>query len=210
MNFRTVEKKMKGLPCFSLQHLKSIEPKFLRWNLIQRHQKGYIHRISKGRYCFSESPNTEEQLFKISNLIYQPSYISMESALRHYNLIPEGVYQTTACTSKKTQTLQGEKGVFAYSHLNPKLFWGYYLVKNQALDYYLAKVEKAICDFFYLKPRLKKQDFKELRISSQELQKLTTPKALLTCAKDFHHKKLLFTIQDFITYAFQDAWLHND
>ncbi len=193
---------MKDFPCFSLKQIKSFEPDFLRWNLTQWQRKGYINRISKWRYCFSGWITTEEQLFRISNLIYQPSYISMESALRYYNLIPEWVYQTTACTSKKTQTLSGEKWVFYYYHLAPKLFRWYQFHKNQNSEFYLATVEKTICDFFYLKPWNIQKDFQELRIDTHELKKLTNKDQILDCATKFRNKKLLLTIQDFITYAF--------
>lgn len=193
---------MKDFPCFSLSQIKSFEPDFLRWNLTQWQKKWYINRISKWRYCFAEWKKTEEQLFRMSNLIYQPSYISMESALRYYNLIPEGVYQTTACTSKKTQTLSWERGIFYYYHLDPKLFRWYQLQKNQNSEWYLATVEKTICDFFYLKPWNTQKDFQELRIDTHELQKLTNKNQLLKCAIAFNHKKLLPTIQDFTTYAF--------
>jgi predicted transcriptional regulator of viral defense system len=33
--------------------------------------------------------------------MYSPSYVSMESALRYYDLIPEWVFMTTACSTKR-------------------------------------------------------------------------------------------------------------
>ncbi|MDR0368965.1 MAG: hypothetical protein LBH96_00015 [Candidatus Peribacteria bacterium] len=70
----------------------------------------------------ASTPLNDDLLYQSSNQICQPSYISLESALRQYDLIPEGVFVTTACTTKKTQILSGEIGTFHYSHLKPSLF----------------------------------------------------------------------------------------
>jgi predicted transcriptional regulator of viral defense system len=190
---------------FSFQQLKLYEPDFLHINLIRRHKQGYIKRITKGRYLLSSQPREEIQLYRCSNQIYQPSYISMESALRQYDLIPEGVYTTTACTTKKTQTLSGDMGTFYYYHLKPSLFRGYSLVnENEGRNkkqYLLAQVEKAICDFFYLKPHLTEQDFSELRIDRNRLWELTTPQQLQACAIAFQHSRLLKTLTAFISFT---------
>ena len=108
MNLREVEKIAEPLGgIISYQQLKLYEPSFLRNNLLHRERKGHIKRITKGRYFLTSQPLKADTLYQCSNQIYQPSYISMESALRYYDLIPEGVFMTTACTTKKTQTLSG-------------------------------------------------------------------------------------------------------
>ncbi|MDR2540245.1 MAG: hypothetical protein LBD11_00220 [Candidatus Peribacteria bacterium] len=188
---------------FSLPQLQLYEPKFLCSNLVRRHKQGFIKRITRGRYILASQPTDEIELYRCSNQIFQPSYISMESALRHYDLIPEGVYLTTACTTKKTQTLSGDVGTFYYYHLKPSLFRGYSLITDERAkrQYLLAQVEKAVCDFFYLKPHLKEQDFSELRIDTDHLRELTTPEKLQTCADTFKVSRLSNSIRLFISFA---------
>jgi hypothetical protein len=55
-------------------------------------KKGMIIRVKKGIYIFGESyrrrPFSRELL---ANMIYGPSYISLDTALHHHGLIPERV-----------------------------------------------------------------------------------------------------------------------
>jgi len=183
-----------------MQQIRLFEPNFLRWNLIAWHKKWFLDHITKWRYCFSSLEKNEENLFIISNIIYQPSYISMESGLRYYNLIPEWVFLTTSCTSKKTQKFVWDRGNFYYYHLKPTVFRGYEIKKTQKWSFYIATPEKLICDFFYLKPKLKKSDIKDLRIDFDLLYKLTTREKILQCAKKFNNNRLIKIISDFITY----------
>jgi len=166
-------------------------------------KQGYIKRITKGRYLLASQPVNEITLYRCANQIYQPSYISTESALRYYDLIPEGVYLTTACTTKKTQTLSGEVGEFRYMHLKPSLFRGYMLITipQTKLTFALASVEKAVCDFFYLKPHVKETDFTGLRIDSDCLRSLTTPERLQACANAFKVQRLAKIISLFISFT---------
>lgn len=200
MNLRELEKTTKELPCFSIQQIKLFEPNFLRWNLKNRHEKWYLDRITKWRYCFSSFPKVEESSFIISNSIYKPSYISMESALRYYNLIPEWVFTTTACSSKKTQRFVWDRGSFYYYHLKPWLIRGYKIKKDQIWTFYIATPEKLICDLFYLKTNLKKSDIPELRIDFDLLYQLTTKEEIKSCAEKFKNKRLTNIISDFISY----------
>jgi hypothetical protein len=64
----------------------------------------------------------------------------------------------------------------------------------------LADVEKALCDFFYLKPHLQKADFQELRIDAERLQELTSLKRLQQCADAFKVTRLSLLIQSFISF----------
>ena len=86
MKFLELQSEFKDLPIFSLNDIKNIEPNFHRRRLNEWQDKGFIKKIIRGYYLFSDTPVDEEILFKISNQIYYPSYISLESALSYYNL----------------------------------------------------------------------------------------------------------------------------
>ena len=200
MNLRSLENVAKTLCCFSLQQLRVIDPSFLRLNLNVWHEKWYIDRVSKWRYTLSSFEKVEENLFFISNQIYSPSYVSMESALRYYNLIPEWVFMITSCTTKKTQKLEWDRWTFYYYHIKPKLMWWYNIIKYNNISFYMASVEKLLCDFFYLKPNMDDNDIKELRIDFELLKTLTTKELLLDCAKKFKNKRVYDTMNKFISY----------
>jgi len=78
-------------------------------------RKGSIIRIKKGLYIFGDeyrrSPFSREIL---ANLIYGPSYISLEYALQHYGLIPERVETVTSVTTGRSRKFSTPVGLFTY------------------------------------------------------------------------------------------------
>lgn len=80
------------------------------------------------------------------------------------------------------------------------MFRGYETKKNQFWSFYIASPEKLICDFFYLKPNLKKSDIQELRIDFDSLYQITTKEKIKACAEKFKNKRLSNIISDFILY----------
>lgn len=55
--------------------------------------------------------------FLVANHLLGPSYISGDSALAHYGLIPESVFETVSMTSKASRNFNTVMGVFSYTHL---------------------------------------------------------------------------------------------
>lgn len=103
MNFRTFEKLFDKKMPISTKQIKLVDPNFSLQQLYLREKKGRIQHISKNQRCFPDLLKIHGHQMCISNTLYEPSYISLESALRYYNLIPEGVFLTTAVSTKKTQ-----------------------------------------------------------------------------------------------------------
>jgi hypothetical protein len=77
--------------------------------------KGIIVRVKKGLYIFGEShrrrPFCRELL---ANLIYGPSYVSLEYALHYHGLTPERVETVTSVTCGRSRTFDTPVGTFAY------------------------------------------------------------------------------------------------
>lgn len=110
---------------------------------------GSIIRVKKGLYVFGE--NYRKGVIckeSLANLIYGPSYISLEYALSYYGLIPERVEQITSMTPLRSKTFQTPVGVFAYVHLLPrKIAVGITLIDTDPLHQFLiATPEKALAD----------------------------------------------------------------
>ena len=67
-------------------------------------QDGDLIRLKKG--FFVVAPRISQQLLSeelIANHLYGPSYVSLETALSYYGLIPELVYVTRSITVKRAK-----------------------------------------------------------------------------------------------------------
>ena len=117
-------------------------------------KKGLIQPIKQGVYLLNNElslrPYSKEIL---SNLIYGPSYISLETALSNYGFIPERVTTTTSICMGRGKSFSTPVGQFAYHHIKESLYpMGVQLkeVFKGAFCQY-ATPEKALLDFIHIK-----------------------------------------------------------
>lgn len=165
MNYLEFEKSLKNFPVFSVKDIKKSYPDFDNRRLVEWQQKGYIQKIRREYYCFKERIKDEQFLFFAANKIYSPSYISMESALAFYNLIPEVVFMTTSISTRNTASYNTPVGEFSYNHIKPTLFFGYRLLKNVGLAVKIAEPEKVILDYLYLNKLNSEDDINAIRLN---------------------------------------------
>jgi len=110
---------------------------------------GLIEPVKKGLYIAGRSLGAERpESALLANHILGPSYISMESALAHYGLIPEKVFAVTSMTTKASRKFQTSIGLYSYTNLSlPYYAFGLATVSlskdQQAI---MATPEKALCD----------------------------------------------------------------
>lgn len=123
-------------------------------------------RVKKGLYILDgknySKPYVKETL---ANLIYGPSYISLEYALSFYGFIPERVETITSVTNKKDKLFKTPLGVFSYRYLNPtKYCVGITQVMYDSTHPILiAAPEKALVDQILLAtPHLHFENIKEM------------------------------------------------
>ncbi|MDK2842187.1 MAG: hypothetical protein PWQ17_1692 [Anaerophaga sp.] len=150
MNYPEFKKTMGDFTVFSLKDIQKQFPGFNRMNLYHWQEKGYIEKIRNKWYAFSDVESNEPNNFLIANKIYNPSYISLESALNYYGIIPEGDFIYTSVTTLKTNNIKTPKGTFRYSNIKPEFFFGYELIKYNGKTIKIADIEKTLCDYFYL------------------------------------------------------------
>ena len=131
-------------------------------DLISRMVKnGELIRLKNGFFVIAEkikdSPAPFEQ---IGNLLYGPSYVSLEWALSHYGMIPEGVYVVTSVTTSQSKNYSTPIGTFDYTYLSQSRYAiGIDQQENSAGRYLIATPEKALADLIHFKSRnLKKSD----------------------------------------------------
>ncbi|KKP46281.1 MAG: hypothetical protein UR39_C0012G0003 [Candidatus Woesebacteria bacterium GW2011_GWA1_33_30] len=126
---------------------------FLSYNV----SKGRIIRLKAGLFTLA---NIAVNDFTIANKLYFPSYISLDTALSYYNLIPETVYSITSVTSKSTKEFETMNKRFAYFKIKKDAFLGYGPVMLEGEIVYIAHSEKAVADMLYLN-FLKKREYND-------------------------------------------------
>ena len=83
----------------------------------------------------------------IANHLLAPSYVSMQSALRYYGLIPEVVYTMQSMTFKAARNFNTPVGNFHYQHISKEAYpIGLAQIKEGNVVYIMATPEKALCD----------------------------------------------------------------
>jgi len=109
--------------------------------------KKEIIQVKKGLYILSPEFGNPIDLKVLANLIYGPSYISMEYALSFWGLIPEKVEEITSMTNKRNKFFKTPLGSFSYKYLhNSKFSIGIERIAGEAGAFLIASKEKAICD----------------------------------------------------------------
>ncbi len=112
MNYLDFKNRLSPHIIFSTNDIEFYFPKFNRMNLVRWQQSNLIIKLRNEWYCFQESIVEEKFLFSISNKIYQPSYVSLESALSYYGIIPEGVFMIQGISTLKTNNSATQKATF--------------------------------------------------------------------------------------------------
>ena len=143
---------------FRSQDIKKIAPSFDKKALIRWQQKGYIQKIRNTFYHFNDVERDECFLYLGGNRIYTPSYISLETALSYYNLIPEATFTITSVTTLKTNLFQTSLATFSYRHIKPQLFFGFQLMTYNNQTIKIATLEKTLLDYLYFNHPLGTQE----------------------------------------------------
>ena len=201
MQFLELKTQLKDFLVFSTRDIEKIDSDFYSQRLSEWQTKGYIKKITKEFYIFSDLEINEQILFLIANKIYAPSYISLEMAFSYYNLIPESVYGITSVTSQKTNNFKNDLGEFIYRHIKPELMFGYNLVEHKNHHFRIAEIEKATLDYFYLNSHLEtKNDFTEMRFNSEKFADKANKEKLEQYLKEFNNKNLEKRFRKFLKF----------
>ena len=158
MNFNSLKEKTKNYPLFKLEDILKWFPEAEKQTTLNQinfwTKKGWLEEIRRGIYKLNDF-GIKDISFVLANFIYVPSYISLETALNCYGIIPDIPFGITSVTIKKTKSFKIKNyGAFYYHHLKPALFFGYKtVVVEKNYSYNIALPEKALFDYFYLKAK---------------------------------------------------------
>ena len=122
---------------------------------------GQIIRIKNGLYETGRIINN----FQPAQVIYGPSYISFDTALSYYGIIPEFAYHVSCATYRKHKDKVFRTDICSYYYTDVPADVFSYGVETHELEGYvfrLATREKCVCDKLYKMPPMKDTD--ELRI----------------------------------------------
>lgn len=125
---------------------------------------GKLIRLKRGLYVVS--PDETGRLLStelIANHIYGPSYISMESALRYYGLIPESVHVIRSMTTKRSRMFENTISRFEYINCNEEYYpIGVNQNISDDISFLIATPEKAISDLIAYTPSVRPRFIKSL------------------------------------------------
>lgn len=163
MEFKEVYKKLEENKyyVFSFEDLRVFYTEESRENLkklIYRwKKKGWITSLKRGLYELTYPVDFNLPDLYISNKLYYPSYVSLETALSYYSIIPEVSMAVTSITTKPTRRFKNKHGLFIYRTLKKESFTGYSVETQRNFDVRIAEVEKAVVDYLYFKMRYDKK-----------------------------------------------------
>lgn len=201
MRYLEFKEALKDFSVFSIAEIRKIDSQFHRRRLNEWQDKGYIKKVIKGYYVFSDLELNESVLFEIANKIHHPSYVSLEMALSYYHLIPESIYTITSISSRRPCKYKTPLGDFTYRKVKPELFFGYELLKNNSRWFKIATLEKAILDYFYLNPHLRTQsDYDSLRLNAQLFRENIDEEKIHLYLDKFSQKRLTKRMNTFLEF----------
>lgn len=150
MDIRTVLKELSNQP-LTHQLLANLLKDYKRPNdkILSLKAAGLIQPVKKGLYIAGRAlGSVRPESALLANHMLGPSYLSMESALAHYGLIPEKVFAVTSMTTKPSRKFQTGIGLFTYTNL-PLPFYAFGLATVKLTEdqrAIMAIPEKALCD----------------------------------------------------------------
>lgn len=143
-------------PVFHSSLLKTgpVDPVDLGRQLSRWIQSGKLIQIRRGLYSLAEKyRKTTPHPFYVANRLKKGSYVSLQSALQYYGLIPEYVPNIVSVTTGRPETLSSPLGTFIYKHIKPQLLFGYLSEDvGEGQKALIAHPEKGLLDLLYLTP----------------------------------------------------------
>lgn len=114
-------------------------------------KKGHLFKIKRGLYLINPSYQKQNyDPFEIAQIIYGPSYISLESALSFHGWIPETVYTTTSVAIRRSKEFRTPIGYFNFSHTPTQYFYNEVSRIESGSVFFIAEPWKALADCIYV------------------------------------------------------------
>jgi hypothetical protein len=129
-------------------------PASVRRQLDRWTKSGRIVQLRRGVYVLQKPYATAGvHPFAAANALKKASYVSLQSALAHYGMIPEYVPVTTSVTTGRPEEIETPVGRFEFRHTKPSRFFGFgetEIAPDQPA--LIATPQKALVDLLHLSP----------------------------------------------------------
>lgn len=163
-------------------------------------KKGDIVRVKKGIYALGDGRAASVSV--LANMIYGPSYVSLDFVLSQTGLIPERVFSVTSMSTKRQKIFDTPLGRFEYQSISAKSFA--VGVIHQTLDdgsgFLVATPEKALADRLFCVPvfpttkHLDDYLFADMRVNRDRYKKLSQ-KRMFAIAQKFDHRQIFSLLE---------------
>lgn len=123
--------------------------------------KGILVQLRRGLYVLGAGHRSAPlSLPLIANVMFGPSYVSLDFALSWHGLIPESVVEVSSVTPLRARHYTTALGRFSYTRLAASVYaLGVQMVKNSdGSSFLIASPEKALCDKVLLTRNLRAFD----------------------------------------------------
>ena len=152
-----------------------VNPNIVRLQLTRWTKSGRVYQLRRGLYAIAPPyQKVKPHPFLIANRMQRASYVSGQSALSFYGMIPDTVQATVSVTTGRPEQRETPLGVFEFRHVKPELLRGYRMTdlhgwKQPGQQALVATPEKALLDLVYLQPGGDTPEYlRELRLQNLE------------------------------------------
>ena len=149
----------------------------------------------------------------VANLLYGPSYVSMDYALYHYGIIPERVVEVTSMSTRRGKVYDLPIGRFSYLH-SPVDFYPVGIDRVENTDktgFLMASLEKALCDRLVFtrnlnivsKRVLRELLLDDLRLDEESITRFD-PKVIESCIMQGMKERMLLALLELVNSMKRD------
>ena len=146
-----------------------VDPRQVRVQVSRWVQAGKLLRLRRGLYALAPPyRKVMPHPFAVANRLLAGSYVSLQSALAYYGLVPEYVALSTSVSARRTAQWDTPLGGYWYRYVKPDLYWGYaWLALGAGQHAFVATPEKALLDLIHLEPAADEPAYlEELRLQN--------------------------------------------
>lgn len=146
-------------------------PAHVRRQLDRWVKRGKIIMLRRGVYVLAQPyASQKDHPFVLANAMRKSSYVSLQSALAHYGMIPEFTPVTTSVTTSRPEEIVTPLGRYIFRHVQRRMFFG--MREIEVAPGQIARMatpEKAVIDLLYLTPRSDEMAYlEELRLEPSD------------------------------------------
>lgn len=183
-----------------------VDPNHIRRQLTRWTNTGRLYQLRRGLYALAPPyQKTKPHPFTVANRMVLGSYISCQSALAYYGLIPEYVPSVVSVCTGRPRRWDTPLGTFLFRHVHRKYFFGYMRIElSEGQQAIIAETDKALLDLIYLTPGGDSEGYiRSLRL--QNVEQLDS-QSIERSAEKFKKPKLQRAVQNLNSVITRELW----